>query len=80
MSKLWLAPDHQQFSLRFGLSLPKAKGMKRQGDPARIPFDQFYHLQNMRVSGNQLVSRGGQSKVNTSAETGCIVGIFDAGE
>lgn len=80
MSKAAYDKTHQIFQVRHGLTAPRCRGIKRQGDPARVPQDQFWTLQNVRVVGNQLRSRGGQTKVNSSAETGCIVGIFDAGE
>lgn len=53
------------------------RGMNRQLDPGAIPPNQFYHLQNARLLEGEVVSRGGSSKVNTNAETGCITGLFD---
>lgn len=85
MGKRTLQPGFTRFEHRHALgtqwgSLPAPRGMKRQGDFGRIPPDQFYWLQNMRISGSQVISRGGSEKVNAAAENGCITGIFDTGD
>jgi hypothetical protein len=74
-----LQPGSVPFDNRHGITAPFARGIKRQ-DPGNIPSSQFYNLQNVRVVGNQLISRGGLTKTNSSgALTGTILGIFDDG-
>lgn len=80
MPKALLDPEHVPFDIRHGISAPFCRGIKRQAGPGEIPLDQFYTIQNARIVGNQIISRGGRTKVNTSAVlTGSIFGIWDDG-
>lgn len=63
---------------RTGLGgFPPLKGMNKEGDPGSIPPNQFPQLENIRISAaGTLFNRGGQSKLNNDAMSGCIKGIF----
>lgn len=51
--------------------------MRRQGDPSAIPTNKFWTLLNARVTGGQIVPRGGQSNLTGSAMTGSVTGIYN---
>jgi hypothetical protein len=71
-------PPGKQFDSRLGITTPWAKGMRRQGDRSKLAPNQFHTLQNVRVVGNQIISRGGQTKITTGGVlNGAIYGIFD---
>lgn len=58
--------------------LPKRyRGVNRESDPGAIPLDQFYYLQNVRIHGDEILSRGGQTDDGTL--NGCVDGMFDDG-
>jgi hypothetical protein len=67
------------FEFRPGLgNFPSMSGMNRNADPGALRSNQFHHLQNIRVVGDELVSRGGQTKITTAgALNGAIFAIFD---
>lgn len=79
MAKKTLAPGFQRFEFRHGLTAKAPRGMNRLLDPGATPTDQFYLLQNCRIKGNEIVERGGQSKLIDSPLNGAVVGIWDAG-
>jgi hypothetical protein len=54
--------------------------MDREGDPSTPADSETWLLQNCRLSGGKILSRGGQTAVNTVEEDDCIRGIFDAGD
>ena len=61
-----------------GQNLKAWHGVRREGDPSGIGEDQLWTGDNVRLSGGLIVSRGGQSRLNSSPLTGgCILGIFD---
>lgn len=63
------------FEFRKGIdSFPDFRGMNRQDDPGAIPQDQFYLLQNARVKGSEIISRGGLS---AGVDIGTASGIID---
>lgn len=66
--------------IRHGVTVPYPRGMNRETSPGKLPPDQFYLLQNVRIK-REILSRGGQEKVTSSAitATGCIDGLFDDG-
>jgi hypothetical protein len=49
----------------------------KEGRPSAIGYDRLRQAINVRL-GDEIESRGGQSKVNTVAVDECIYGIFDA--
>jgi hypothetical protein len=58
---------------------PGWQGVVREMPPGQIPDNAFYLIQNCRLTGGRLVSRGGQEKVNTSTLGASVVveGFFD---
>lgn len=55
-------------------------GMRRDGSRTDIPDNQFYTLQNIRMVGDDIVVRGGQTKLNTAVLSGTsVVGIHGRG-
>lgn len=72
-----LEPGHKPFEFRHGLTTRPARGMNRTKDPGALPVDQFFYLQNVRIVGDSLETRYGQSKLFEPALEGCILGIFD---
>jgi len=67
---------YQEFEFRPGVKFPKFKGMHRMGDPASIPVNQFHYLENVRIVGGEIDSRGGQGRYIDHSESGCMEGIF----
>ena len=61
---------------------PGWAGIVRESTPGMIPENTFWLIQNARLSGGRLVSRGGQSKVNSSSIGASVVieGVYDAGD
>lgn len=61
---------------------PGWAGIVREATPGMIAENAFWLVQNCRITGGRLVSRGGQSKVNTSSLGASVVieGFFDAGD
>ena len=61
---------------------PGWAGIVRESSPSLIPENAFWLIQNCRLTGGRLVSRGGQSKVNSSSLGAAVVieGFFDAGD
>jgi hypothetical protein len=56
--------------------LPRFGGVRRECDPGAIPAHMFRDGINLRYERNMLVPRGGQKKLNASALSGGIMGIF----
>ncbi len=78
MSKRALKIGFQAREFRHVLSIPAPKGIKRQGDPGKLAPEQFWTLQNARITGSQVESRRGLTKATSlGALTGAIIGIFD---
>lgn len=70
--------EERSFIHRLGGKIPRLRGARRECDPGALPIDRFRDVINGRFVGNELVSRGGQSKRTASALAGCITGIFAA--
>lgn len=79
MSKKLPDDGFQRFDFRHGLTAKPAKGMQRTKDPGSTPIDQFYYLQNVRISGDGIEERGGLEKFANTPMIGCVVGIIDDG-
>jgi len=62
--------------LRAGITFPGWAGMNRENDPGAIADNQFFYAQNVRIYGNEIVSRGGQEKIHDAAMDGCVLGFF----
>lgn len=64
------------FEIRPGGQLvgPVFRGMRREGNAGNIPLNQFQHLQNVRLTGGDIESRGGQSATGDAVDD-CIPGI-----
>ena len=58
--------------LRAGIDFPGWEGINLQNDPGAIRDTQFQTLINARINGNDVVSRGGQTKTYTTGIDGCI--------
>lgn len=69
-----------RFDRRPGVGgFPEWMGVKKEGDTASLAPNQFRDLINVRLKGNSIAVRGGQSKLNSVALAGgCISGIFPA--
>lgn len=62
-----------------GVTVPKLRGVNREQDPGAILPVQHQWLENVRLNEDGiLVNRGGLAKVNTTAVTLSIRGIWDA--
>lgn len=62
---------------RQGLDFPEFGGIRKEGDAGSLPPYLFRHLENVRLlASGEIGVRGGQSKLSTSAMTGCVRGIF----
>ena len=73
--------DRLHVDLRAGVTgISKWRGVSREGDPACPADDQLSYAENARLAGGKIISRGGQTLVNSSAASGCIDGFFDAGD
>lgn len=74
--------EHKRFEFRHGVTARPVKGMNRTKDPGALPVEQFYYLQNVRVVGDSLVARFGESKLLSEDQSmeGCVIGIFDDGD
>ncbi len=73
--------DRQHVDLRAGgIGIQGWRGVRREGDPAAIGDDQLWYIENSRLLGGKIITRGGQAAVNTVAASGCIDGFFDAGD
>jgi len=66
--------------LRAGIDFPTWEGVNRQNDPGAIRDTQFQTAVNVRINGNEVISRGGQTRAYNSGVTGCIYGMIDVGE
>jgi hypothetical protein len=60
---------------RLGITLPKLRGVRREGGPAATGIDQFWDLQNVIPAG-ELVPRGGQQKFNAARLPGMTAAEF----
>lgn len=63
--------------LRAGIDFPTWEGVNRQNDPGAIRDTQFQTAVNVRINGNEVISRGGQTRAFNSGVTGCIYGMID---
>lgn len=64
-----------------GIGIDKWRGVVREGDPAAIPDSALWYMENCRLVGGKILSRGGQAAVNSvPLADGCIDGFFDAGD
>jgi len=61
---------------------PPFQGINSEEDPGAISDAEFGLLENAWIgdTGRIIRNRGGQSKITASALTGCVEGIFDAGD
>jgi len=67
-----------RFDFRPGVGeFPRWRGLNLNDDPATIDGNQFWDAINMRLDGGTIVNRGGQTKANTIATTGCVYGIYE---
>lgn len=65
-----------RYSARTGMEgMPKLVGMNKSKDPASLADNEFAQLENVRIQGGRIKSRGGQGKV-TDPASGCVEGIF----
>jgi hypothetical protein len=71
----------ERFELRPGVAgFPQWKGQDVDSNPGSIPIFKLRQLINGRFREDGILSRGGQTKLNTSAldsSTACIQGLFD---
>lgn len=78
-------PTFVRFDFRGGLKeLPEFSGVNRENDAGAVRYDQFYNLENVRVRGDEIIARFGQSKVFSAplvsgATTYIPIGYFDTG-
>lgn len=70
----------QRFEYRSGVAQhPQLRGVNKEDDPESVPTWQYQEVINAQVRKGALVTRGGQSKYNSSgAASDCIIGIYDA--
>lgn len=55
-------PDHEPFEFRPGVGgFPTFGGMRKTGNPGSTPPNMFHHLKNVRIVGDEVVSRLGQT-------------------
>ena len=67
-----------RFDFRPGVGeFPRWRGLNLNDDPATIDGNQFWDAINMRLDGGTINNRGGQTKANTVATTGCVYGIYE---
>lgn len=67
-----------RFDFRPGVGeFPRWRGLNLNDDPATIDGNQFWDAINMRLDGGTITNRGGQTKANTVATTGCVYGIYE---
>ena len=67
-----------RFDFRPGVGeFPRWRGLNLNDDPATIDGNQFWDAINMRLDGGTILNRGGQTKANTVATTGCVYGIYE---
>jgi len=68
----------QRFEFRTGVgNVPGLGGVNKQKDPGALMPWEFQHLENVEAEGDTIVSRGGQTKVNSGAALdGYILGAF----
>lgn len=67
---------------KYPVSPEQYGGVDKQHDPGAVLDTNFTNLINVRIYGSSIISRGGQTKVNTvaiSGTSGCD-GIWDAGD
>lgn len=66
--------------LRAGMDFPNWEGVNREMDPGAIRDSQIQTGINVRIEGNEIVNRGGMTKIHSAAMTGCVYGFIDVPE
>lgn len=73
--------EKERFELRPGVGgFPNWQGMDQDSNPGSIPIFKFRRIINARFREDGILSRGGQSKLNTSvldSALACVQGLFD---
>lgn len=62
---------------RCGIDFSTWKGVNKENDPGAIDDAEWQLAENVRIDGNDVSSRGGQSKAYDEAAVGCIYGMID---
>lgn len=75
-------PTSNTFCHRPGIKgFPAFGGVDRRSDPGSITPNRFYKLENVRLVGPEIVSRGGLDPLNPDNPlAGGVLGVFDAEE
>ena len=69
-----------RFNRRVGLQEFEGwKGLKLQGNPSALDPHNLRAAENFRIHLGQITVRGGQSKLNSVALTGKIIGLWAGG-
>jgi len=68
-----LRPYHAQY----GITIGECRGIYREPHPGAIPDEALQDAINARIISGAIVSRGGQAKAFTNAQSGCMYGMID---